>query len=269
MAVAVGVVPIEMTLPAGVRLLDALAPLLREGQVESACLTLRGGAFSPFAYVIPAASPDIFHAAFYSQTYRPSGRTALDVACLTLGFRDGHPFFHCHAAWTEASGRPGCGHVLPDDTVIDAPIHLRGAGIVGACFNVRPDPETGFGLFMPFATATPIAAHHRRGVALRLAPNQDLTETLEAVGSTAGFGSAVVQGGVGSLIGARFEKAMPMDGFATEMLVRSATIQCLDKASPSSLDIALVDLHGAIGTGRLLPYDNPVLMTFEGLLEEA
>lgn len=269
MVVAVAIVPIEMTLPAGVRLLDALAALLHNGEIESACLTLRGGAFSPFSYVIPALSPDVSHVAFYSQTYRPSGQTILEIASLTLGFRDGIPFFHCHAAWTEASGRPGCGHVIPQDTIISAPIHVKGAGVVGARFDVHADPETGFSLFMPFPTGTDISSQRRRGVALRLAPNQDLIETLETVGSLAGFDRAIVHGGVGSLIGARFESTKSIEGFATEMLVRSSSIRCLAKTLPSILDIALVDLDGAIGGGHLLTHDNPVLMTFEGLLEEA
>jgi hypothetical protein len=266
-SVPVGTRPIDMTLPAGMRLLDALAPLLTDGSAESACLTLQGGSFGPFAYVIPALPPDATHAAFYSDTFRPLGETRIEAAAVTLGWRDGEPFFHCHALWTEADGRPGCGHVIPDETMIRAPIHVRGAAIIGARFVVRPDPETGFSLFTPEPTATPLR-DARPGVAIRLAPNQDLTAALEDAGRAAGFRHATVQGGVASLIGARFLDAPPVDGFATEMLVRRGTIRCApDAGPPSELDIALVDLHGTIGAGRLVAGDNPVLMTFEGLLE--
>jgi hypothetical protein len=260
--VPVGTMPVDMVLPAGLRLLDALAVLLDDA--ESACLTLTGGAFGPFAYVMPADSPDAAHAAYYSATHRPPGATALDIAAVTLGLRDGRPFFHCHALWQEAGGRQGCGHVLPDETFVHAPIHARGVAIVGARFAVTPDAETGFSLFMPEPTGTQPPEGGRPGVAIRLAPNQDLTTALESAGRGAGFARATVQGGVASLIGARFTDAPPLDGFATEMLVRSGIV-----GPETALDIAIVDLHGTIGTGRLAAGDNPVLMTFEGVLQAA
>ncbi len=255
---------------AGARLLDALAALLEDGGAESACLTLSGGTLSPFAYVIPALSPDASHAAYYSDIRRPPGESALDVAAVTVGLRDGKPFFHCHALWTEADGTRACGHVLPDDTVISAPIRATGAAIVGARFEVRPDAETGFSLFTPVATGRAIATDMRPGVAIRLAPNQDLTAALEDAGRAAGFRRAVVRGGVASLIGARFTDGPEIEGFATEMLVRRADIRCApDAGAASEIDVAIVDYQGSIGEGRLVAGDNPVLMTFEGVLEKA
>jgi hypothetical protein len=267
MAVPIGTRRFDMMLPAGARLLDALAVLLDDG-TESACLTLTGGGFGPFGYVIPALSPDATRAAFYSEPFRPAGGSRLGTAALTLGWRDGAPFFHCHALWTEANGRPGCGHVLPDETFIAQPIRARGVAIAGARFEVTPDPETGFSLFMPKATVAPPPADARPGLAIRLCPNQDLTQALEDAGRRAGFARAVVQGGVASIIGARFADAPPIEGFATEMLVTRGDVRC--SAGPASeLDIAIVDLHGTIGHGRLVAGDNPVLMTFEGVLESA
>jgi hypothetical protein len=50
------------------------------------------------------------------------------------------------------------------------------------------------------------------------------------------------------------------------MLVTRGEVRC--SAGPASeLDIAIVDLHGTIRYGRLVAGDNPVLMTFEGVLE--
>lgn len=269
-AVAAWSVPVDAMLPAGGRLLDALAGLLVERQLESACLTLSGGALGPFAYVIPALSPDAAHAAFYSDTFRPAGHTALEIAAVTVGFRQGLPFFHCHAFWQAADGRQGCGHVLPDETVIAAPIRVRGAGIVGARFEVVADAETGFSLFMPCPTGTPPPPGARAALAFRLAPNQELTPALEQLGTAAGFTQAVLQGGVASLIGARFQDAPEIAGFATELLVRSGRVRCNGGSGPATeLDIVIVDLHGSIGAGRLSSHDNPVLMTFEGLLEMA
>jgi predicted DNA-binding protein with PD1-like motif len=265
-AVRAGSVVIEATLPAGVPLLDALHGLLVDG-IESACLTLSGGALGPFAYVIPSAA-DAEHAAFYSAPRHPRGVSALEVAAVTVGFRDGAPFFHCHGLWTEADGQRGCGHMLPDSTVIAAPITVRGAGLVGARFEVRADRETGFSLFSPVATGTRVPAGAAPAVALRLAPNQDLTAALEAAGRAAGFHRAVVAGGVASINQARFVDAPPIGGYATELLVRSGAVRCTGGAA-TVLDIAIVDLHGAIGQGRLVAGDNPVLMTFEGALVAA
>ncbi len=270
LVVPVGTMRVDFMLPAGVRLLDALATLLEDGATDSACLTLSGGAFGPFGYVMPAAAPDSSHAAYYSAAHRPPGASRVEIATVTLGLRDGHPFFHCHALWTEADGRRGCGHVLPDETFIHAPIRARGVVIAGAMFAVKPDAETGFSLFMPEPTGTQPQQGARPGAALHLAPNQDLITALESAGRMVGFARAVVHGGVASLIGARFADAPPVDGFATEMLVRRGEIRCEDAAGPETeLDIAIVDLHGTIGTGRLAAGDNPVLMTFEGVLQSA
>ena len=156
-----------------------------------------------------------------------------------------------------------CGHVLPEETIIHAPIHARGAAIVGARFEVHPDPETGFNLFIPKPTGTQPPPNSRPAVAIRLAPNQDLMAALERTARAARFRRAVVQGGVASLIGARFLDAPPVDGYATEMLVRRGVVN----GPATELDIVIVDLHGTIGAGRLVAGDNPVLMTFEGLLE--
>lgn len=266
--VDVGTMRIDAELPAGVRLLDALAALLADGDYESACLRLSGGAFGPFAYMIPALSPDGKQAAFYSAPFRPGGATALESASVTVGLRGDAPFFHCHAVWTAADGVRGCGHVLPDETFIAQPIRVRGAGIIGARFEVEPDVETGFSLFVPRESGTPIPAAAVAAVAVRLAPNQDLVQALEGVGRAAGFDRAVVQGGVASIIGARFADGGGVPGFATEMLVTHGLLDC-SGATGSEVDVVIVDLNGVIGTGRLIVGDNPVLMTFEGLVEQA
>ena len=265
MAVPCAALPIAATVPPGVRLLDGLAALLARFGVGSAALTLSGGGFGPFGYVIPGLSPDGSQVAFYSATRRPPGLSSLDAAAVTVGVRDGAPWFHCHAIWTEADGRPGCGHVLPDETMVAEPIEVRGAGLVGARFEVTPDPETGFNLFMPVPTGTPSPRGATPAVALRLAPNQDLVHALERAAGAAGFGRAVVQGGVASTNEARFVDAPDIAGFATELLVRRGVIA----GGTSEIDIAIVDYMGAIGGGRLRAGENPVLMTFEGVLQQA
>ena len=268
LAVPVGIVTLDAMLPAGTNLISGLAALMQNHGIESACLTLSGGSFEPFLYVIPSPPPDKDHAAFYSQTYQPEGGVRLETATGTLGLKDGKPFFHCHATWFEADGRRGCGHVLSDSVVVSSPMRVQGGGMVGARFEVQPDSETGFSLFMPKATGISLGKDAKRGLAVRLAPNQDLTVALEDVGRAAGFQRAVLHGGVASLIGARFTDAPPVEGYAAEILVTHSNIRCADDAGAASeMDIVAVDLHGAVGSGRLVTGDNPILMTFEGLLE--
>lgn len=261
-AVSAGAIPVEAEIHAGGRLLDAIAELITGCGGESACLTLTGGGLGPFGYVIPALSPDARHAAFYSAPRRPPGVSRLETGAITLGWRDGSPFFHSHALWTEADGTRGCGHVLPEETFVAETIRASGVAIIGARFEAMQDEETGFRLFSPVATSTPLRKGAKPGVALRLAPNQDLVRTLETVALTARLGEAAVRGGVASTIGARFADAPPISGFATELLVTRGTV-----GAASAIEIAIVDLDGTIGQGRLVAGDNPVLMTFEGFLE--
>ena len=267
-AIPVATKPITATLPAGVPLLDALHALLGQ-EFDGACLSLSGGGLGPFAYVIPAKSPDADHAAFYSATFRPTGETRFREGAVTVGFRDGKPFFHCHALWTESDGHQGCGHLLPEETVVAANIEVRGAGIIGARFEVHPDRETGYSLLTPMPTGRTQPPGAGRGVALRLAPNQELAAALEQAGAQAGFARAEMAGGVGSTIGVRFDAAPPITGYATELLVRHAAICCDGTGSPTEMDIVVVDLDGSIGEGRLVTADNPVLITFEGVLLQA
>jgi predicted DNA-binding protein with PD1-like motif len=255
---------IDEELPRGASLLTALHDLARAHGAEGGCLTLSGGALGPFAYVIPALTPDPSHAAYYSETFRPAGDTRLEIAAITIGFRDGAPFFHCHGFWTEADGRPGGGHMLPEETAIAAPIRAKGVLIAGARFEARQDAETGFKLFTPIATEAPSPAA-ANGIAIRLCPNQDITAALEAATVGAGFGAARLHGGVGSIIGARYANAPPVDNFATEMLIHDGVI----RPGATRLDVALVDLTGQLSAGVLIPGDNPVLMTLEAVITPA
>lgn len=205
---------------------------------------------------MPPASPDARHAAFYSAPFRPAGPAALEGGAVTVGFRDGAPFFHAHAIWRGADGVRRGGHLLPEETVIAAPIAVRGAGILGARFEAVADAETGFRLFEPSATQTPAAPD---ALALRLRPNQDVTEALRALADRAGLGRARLAAGVGSPIGARFADAPPVAPFATEVFFCGGALG-------ARLRAGLVDMSGAVARGALLPRENPVLMTVEGVL---
>ena len=141
---------------------------------------MQGGALGPFAYVMPALSKTGDNAAFYSDTFRPSGVTRLKLAAMTLGERDGAPFFHCHGLWTEADGHGSGGHMLPEETVVAEPFEVDAFGIDGAMFTAEPDPETNFKLFGPVRGERTRRRTTSRAFALRLRPNQDFAGCLEA-----------------------------------------------------------------------------------------
>ncbi len=258
----------SFTLDAGLPLLEAARRgFAAEGFVGGA-LNIKGGALGPFAYVVPALSKTGENAAFYSDTFRPGGVTRLKMGAMTLGRRDGAPFFHCHALWTEADGRAAGGHILPEETVVAEPFAVEAFGIDGAAFTAEPDPETNFKLFGPVPSPVAGAKTTCRAFALRLRPNQDFAGALEAFCRERGIASAKLDGGVGSIIGARFADGRMVEPFATEMAVRSGIIAPSDRGAPvADLDVALVDYTGGLAEGRLERGDNPVLMTMELVLE--
>ena len=262
----------SFTMEAGLPLLEAARRGFAAQGFASGTLNIKGGALGPFAYVMPALSKTSDHAAFYSETFRPLGVTQLKLATMTLGMRDGAPFFHCHGLWREADGRVNGGHMLPEETVIAEPFAVEAFGIEGAMFAAEPDPETNFKLFGPVPIG-PIPSAARgagttgRAFALRLRPNQDLAGTLESFCRDHGIARARIHGGVGSTIGARFIDGRSVEPFATELAITCGVIESRAGAPEAELDIALVDYTGGIAEGRLVRGDNPVLMTMELVLE--
>jgi predicted DNA-binding protein with PD1-like motif len=256
------------TLEAGLPLLEAAHRGFAAQGFAGGTLNIRRGALGPFGYVMPALSKTSEHAAFYSETFRPEGVTRLKLAAMTLGVRDGAPFFHCHGLWTEADGRANGGHMLPEETIVAEPFEVDAFGIDGAVFAADPDPETNFKLFGPVASEVRGASTTSRAFALRLRPNQDFASTLEGFCRDRGIARAKIHGGVGSTIGARFTDGRVVDPFATELAISAGSIAPgAGGALEAGLDIALVDYTGGLAEGRLVRGDNPVLMTMELVLE--
>jgi predicted DNA-binding protein with PD1-like motif len=258
----------SFTLEAGLPLLEAARRGFGAAGFAGGVLNMRAGALGPFAYVMPALSKNGEHAAFYSDTFRPAGVTRIKSGAMTLGQRDGAPFFHCHGLWTEANGRANGGHMLPEETVVAEPFVVDAFGIDGAMFVAEPDPETNFKLFGPVPSASAGAETTSRAFALRLRPNQDFAGALEAFCRERGITQAKLHGGVGSTIGASFAKGRVVEPFATEVVVSSGEIVSgAGRALEAVLDVALVDYTGGLAEGRLARGDNPVLMTMELVLE--
>jgi predicted DNA-binding protein with PD1-like motif len=258
----------SFTLEAGLPLLEASRRGFAAEGFTSGTLNMGRGALGPFGYVMPALSKTGENAAFYSDTFRPTGVTQLRLATLTLGERDGAPFFHCHGLWREADGRISGGHMLPEETVVAEPFEVEAFGINGAVFAAEPDPETNFKLFGPVPRESTSAKASSRAFAMRLRPNQDFAGSLEAFCRGRGIARAKIRGGVGSTIGARFADGGVIERFATELAIASGSVAPgADGAPEAALDIALIDYTGGVGEGRLIRGDNPVLMTMELVLE--
>jgi predicted DNA-binding protein with PD1-like motif len=258
----------SFTCDAGLPLLEAARRGFAAAGFAGGTLNIRGGALDPFAYVMPALSGNSEHAAFYSDTFRPTGVTRLKMATMTLGRRDGAPFFHCHGLWTEADGRICGGHILPEETMVAKSFAVEAFGLDGAVFAAEPDSETNFKLFGPVAIAAAGVETTSRAFALRLRPNQDFAGALETFCRERGIIRARIHGGVGSIIGACFADGRVVKPFATELAVRSGAIAQGESGTlEAELDVALVDYLGGIAEGRLARGDNPVLMTMELVLE--
>ena len=258
----------SFTLESGIPLLEAVRRGFAAQGFASGVVNIKGGTLGPFGYVMPALSTTGENAAFYSETFRPDGRAWLKQATMTLGERDGAPFFHCHGLWLEAHCRVNGGHILPEETMVAEPFEVEAFGIDGAMFKAEPDPETNFKLFGPVASEATGAITTCRAIALRLRPNQDFAHCLEAFCRDRGITCAKIRGGVGSTIGARFTDGRSVEPFATELAIAAGHIAPGAAGVPEAqLDVALVDYTGGLAEGRLVRGDNPVLMTMELVLE--
>ena len=256
-----------LTLRPGLTLLEGIRRSFAAAGFTSGTVQLDGLALSPFAYVMPALSQTPEHAAFYSETFRPVGVARIEVGAMTFGQRDGAPFFHAHALWVEGDGRRSGGHILPDETMVAEAITLTAVGLDGAAFVAEPDPETHFKLFGPKPAEPLGATREGRFFALRVKPNVDFCGALEAFCAERGIARATIHGGVGSTIGARLEDGGIVENFATEVAITGGTIADDADGPEAQVDVALVDYTGAMASGRYRRGDNPVLMTFELVLE--
>src|SRR5450830_1525694 len=166
---------VELTLAPGHSLLETLADALAPYGASSAVLSLAGGAFFPFAHVMPATSKTPDHAVYYSESFDAVGPVRLEFAAVTYGQRDGQPWLHCHATWIAADGTRRCGHILPGDAHITETLQASVCILQGADFKVRPDFETNFSLFQPEATQQrTIEPSSKNSLAIRLSPNLDV-----------------------------------------------------------------------------------------------
>lgn len=258
-AIATRLKSIAGELRPGALVMDEVARILREAGCQGGVLHLEGGRCDPFRYVLPALSTDGLHAAWYSGTIAPPGGAARLQATAIVGLRDGAPFLHCHGLWDTGEDAPRMGHMLPLECRVAEPVAVCGFASPDAGFEAVADAETAFTLFSPreFAGSRGPATG-RRGLLLRLRPNEDVCTAVEAAAAQAGLRDGTVHG-IGSINEIVFEDGAAVRCLATEIAIETGTL----KAGSVRLDIAAVDIAGAVARGRLRPGDNPVGVTFE------
>jgi predicted DNA-binding protein with PD1-like motif len=247
----------------GCTLLDAVAgPLagMRGGVVQ-----LTGGSFSPFCYVMPALSADPRFAAYYSETYRPAGETRLERASATFGERDGAPFLHVHGTWIEPDGRRRAGHLLPAEVVVADSVRAEAWGTAEAAWRVEPDAETNFPLFTPAS----LSGSEAGCLLVKIQPNEEIHAAIEAAARAHRLTAARVRG-IGSIVRPAFADGRVIPTDASEVLIRDGSVLAgPDGGRIAHLDIAVVDVAGAIHEGVLRRGANAACITFELCLTAA
>jgi hypothetical protein len=105
---------------------------------------------------------------------------------------------------------------------------------------------------------------------VRVRPNEDLCLALEGLCSERNIRRACIRGGVGSLIGTAFEDGRVVEPFVTEVFIERGVIAPGgdgDGEPRAEVDVGLVAHSGEIAEGRLARGKNPVLITFELVVE--
>ena len=250
--------PLSLRLAAGVPLDRAVAAAFAEAGHDGGYLTLSDAAVERLAYVIPAASPDGAHAAWYSAPRNLAGPGGIEEAGVVVGRHAGAPFLHCHGLWRAEGGPPVMGHLLADGTRLARPATVAAWAFPDARFEREPDAETHFELFTPRQIS---AAPEGAALLVRIAPNEDLCDALVGACREHDVERACVHG-IGSVIGARFADGTELRSYATELLIREGRLD-LAADPPCRLDIAIVGMDGAHREGRLAPGRNPICVTAE------
>lgn len=271
------------TLRSGERLSDELLLVTSALGVECSSIEILSGAFAPLHYCFPAEG-DGQRAAWFSSEHITS-KAQMIRGSATVGIRQGDPFTHSHLGWTDEQNATRGGHVRPD-TIVGSPAPT--VAILGLCdigWESVDDPETKMPTFQPHSLGpkqTLLETTEDKtttegdvtAVVARVLPDEDITEAVRTVAHTAGFARATVRVGLGSLIGACFfdhsrDTVTTVEGPATEVIHLGGIVDTQVGAEDNMLSCMLVDRHGEVHSGTLVPGENPVAVTFELTITKA
>jgi predicted DNA-binding protein with PD1-like motif len=249
---------LSFVLRAGLTLHDALTGPMAAAGFQGGTIEIEAGALNPFRYVMPGPPDNASHVAYFTAPRAPTGETRLERANATFGWAEGQPFLHCHAVWIESDGARRGGHILPRETVVARETQVRAWGFRTVRIETALERETNFTLFGVAGTMSP----NPQAVVGRIKPNQDITLAVEEIARANAMPNAAIRGSLGSLIGAQFTSEAVND-LATEVLVRRGCV----RDGHAELDLIAVDMMGEVHEGRPIRGENPVLITFDIVLD--
>lgn len=236
---------------------------------DSGFAEIHGGDYSPLSYCVPDVAT-AERALSFSET-RGHDTAHLVYGSVTLGLREGSPYMHSHCCWQAADGALEGGHVWLETEPGSPPPFAVVTAVHGARWNSATDPETQMPVFTPTERSIDMPDHETLQpdtVIARVLPGEDITEALLEVCREAGFERATVRAGLGSFVGATFvDRASgehrTADGPATEVIALIGDVRTVDGEPETRLSCTLVDRHGVVHAGELVPGENPVAATFE------
>jgi predicted DNA-binding protein with PD1-like motif len=262
----------DVELPAGTPLLEALQQLLEETGCASANGQLVDGELRELSYYIPDLGPLGGPVANFSRPYLGQAPGRMIRGGITIGRRDDEVFCHSHSLFVDARGIQRAGHLIPEKVILGEGVRAQVWGGPDVVFEVQPDPEIQMPLFTPRRVAD-TGRGEVAAVVCRIRPNVDLVGVVETITEDQGWEGAQVRGQVGSLVGGRLQQpdgsVVTAAGPATEVMFLDGTVRRVDGRMAADLSAHLVDRHAAVYSGRVLPGENAVAMTYELVLTEA
>jgi len=279
LAVETRAVVTRKVLAPGKRLIDELFLILTEQGLANGIAELSGGTFAHISYCVPEDGRGGKEVS-YSET-RHLGGARLILGAATLGSRDGKPFMHSHCVWQTREGKLRAGHLWPETLVGDPAPTAVVQGLPGVVLLNMDDPETLMPVFTPHLSkdrAVPqpqnVANFASRSIIARVCPNEDIGAAVEEICREFKIENAILRGGIGSLIGATFSgfeggANRRVEGPGTEVatLVGHVTTNA-DGTFKTEISCTLVDKHGQVHAGQLVPGENPVAVTYDLFVEE-
>lgn len=246
---------VDGVLPAGRTIMQAVDDLFAAHGCKGGMVFLNDAHCDPMRFVLPAASTDGLHAAWYSDTHAPEGRWVIQSATATVGQKDGATFLHCHGIWSDGR-ETAMGHLLPLDAVLAEDSHVTGLGSADTWFEALADTETAFTLF------TAEGGDDGPAVFARISPGEDVVTAIELLASSYGIENADLHA-VGSIDHITFTDGSRMDCHATELHFLGAKIT----DGTARIGIEVVDISGNIARGMLTRGNNPVGVTLELIID--
>ncbi len=256
---AVEACDVEIHLVAGQLVEQAICAAIFDAGYDGAWVDMRGLHADPFHYVMPDKSPDGTRVAWYSETYNPVGETRVDMGGMTVGHLGADNFTHCHGLWTANEGT-ALGHMLAPICAVSRPVRLKAVAYKGGRFDRLPDEETRFDLFRACPAKT--APKSPNAIILSLRPNVDLCTTIEDAARAHSISNGTIYG-LGSINGACFKNAPPMQSAITEFIISDGVLV----NGKADITLSAVDISKDIYSGTVQHGGAPISITAEILLQ--